>query len=162
MKIQQGESLISVRECCGVLFRKPGTAGADTCSEDVEHSECAIPVNAGICDTYAVLHIRAALLVTGEEIALNHDSADVLTACCKLLGHTAGHCGLLLPLLMAVAVGTVNHDASRSPLKYIIVKSIIFNQKTLQNKRFFIKKADGIFRRLFNYSYFSLLYKFIE
>ena len=93
------------------LFAQFCAAGAYACSQRVEHAKRAVPVNACICDADPVFHFGSAFLVAGANVAFNHYSADEVASCSKLLCYTERNSGLLCPVLVAVAVGAVNHDS---------------------------------------------------
>ena len=99
--------------------------GTHTFRERIEDGESFIPSYAGISDAHPVLQGRLtiALLVTREEIALNHDGADVVAACGKLGGNVTCHRQLLLPIFVAIAVGAIDHDTVRDALFLLGVPS---------------------------------------
>ncbi len=88
-------------------------SGADAFGEDIEDVEGAIPIDAGVgdADTVGELLTGLAALVASIDVAFNHDGTDGLAAFAQLLGNVDGNVLLQFPLLVAVAMGAVNHDA---------------------------------------------------
>ena len=70
----------------------------------------ALPVDARVGDAHSVLQIGGVfeILPTRMDIALDHDTDDVLVARLELLDHARCDFGLVLVVLLAVAVATIN------------------------------------------------------
>lgn len=91
----------------GVLF-PPRCNGV---GEVIEHSDGALPVNAGICDGDALLERAGTfgwdLLVALVDVGLDHDGDDAGLALAELIGDDLCDLGLVAVVLVGVAYITL-------------------------------------------------------
>ena len=97
------------------MFR--GSTLLDGLSQISQHLLCRLPRNAGIGDALAVAEGLAVdqILAAFDEVALQHDSEDVVGPRTDLAGEFRRHYRLSLGVLLAVAVAEVVPEESGEP-----------------------------------------------
>lgn len=80
--------------------------------EHLEHALCMFKVHTCVGDALAVgTVVGVVVLATGDQVAFEHNTHDVVGASGQLIGDSLCDGGLLCVVFVAIAVATVDHDA---------------------------------------------------